>query len=256
MTAVVQRREGFDPRVLRVEVGEGLRAILREPAALFFAVLMPVLFFALFAGLFGGYTSPSGLPAAATMLATYGTFAVVTVMMVNPGVTVADERTRGWLRVKKVSGTPIATTLVAKVVAALPYALLSLLAISAVSLVVAGPVLGLGTWLRLVGVLLLGGLPFALFSLAVGFIASANAAVAVLNAVLFPMVIASGLWIPAEMLPGFVQAIAPVLPTYHLSRLALAQLTGAGGLGHLVALLVSTVVAAALAALAYRNLRV
>jgi ABC-2 type transport system permease protein len=252
----VERREGFDARVLGVEVAEGLRAILREPTALFFSVLMPVLFFALFASMFGGYTSPSGLPSAATMLATYGTFAVTTVMMVNPGVTVADDRTRGWLRVKKVSGTPIATTVAAKVIAALPYALLSLLAISAVSLVIAGPVVGVGTWLRLVGVLLLGSLPFALLSLAVGFVASSNAAVAILNAVLFPMSIASGLWIPPEMLPGFVQAIAPALPTYHLAQLALGQLTGAGGLGHLVALLVSTVVAAAAAGLAYRNLRV
>ncbi|WP_214405328.1 ABC transporter permease [Pseudonocardia lacus] len=260
MTAVVERaverREGFDARVLGVEVAEGLRAILREPTALFFAVLMPVLFFALFAGIFGGYTSPSGLPAAATMLATYGTFTVATVMMVNPGVTVADDRTRGWLRVKKVSGTPIAVSVAAKVIAALPYALLSLLAISAVSLLVAGPVLDVGTWLRLVGVLLLGGLPFALLSLAVGFVASSNATVAILNAILFPMSIASGLWIPPEMLPGVVQAIAPVLPTFHLAQLALGQLTGAGGLGHLVALLVSTVVAAALAGLAYRNLRV
>jgi len=176
--------------------------------------------------------------------------------MVNPGVTVADDRTRGWLRVKKVSGTPIATTVAAKVIAALPYALVSLLAIGAVSLVIAGPVVGIGTWLRLVGVLLLGSLPFALLSLAVGFVASSNAAVAILNAVLFPMTIASGLWIPPEMLPGFVGAIAPALPTYHLAQLALAQLTGAGGLGHLVALLVSTVVGAALAGLAYRNLRV
>jgi ABC-2 type transport system permease protein len=256
MTAVVQRREGFDARVLAVEVAEGLRAILREPTALFFSVLMPVLFFALFAGLFGGYASPTGLPVAATMLATYGTFAATTVMLVNPGVTVADDRTRGWLRVKKVSGAPIGTTIAAKVIAALPYAAGSLLAITAVSLAFAGPVLDLGTWLRLVGVLLLGSLPFALLSLAVGFVASSNAAVAILNAVLFPMSIASGLWMPLEVLPGFVQTIAQVLPTYHLSQLALAQLTGAGGLGHLVALLVSTVVAGAAAGLAYRNLRV
>ncbi|MCO1655833.1 ABC transporter permease [Pseudonocardia humida] len=253
---VVERREGFDARVLGVEVAEGLRAILREPVALFFAVLMPVLFFALFAGIFGGYTSPSGLPVAATMLATYGTFAVATVMMVNPGVTVADDRTRGWLRVKKVSGTPIAVSVAAKVIAALPYALLSLLAISAMSLAISGPVLDVGTWLRVVGVLLLGSLPFALLSLAVGFVASSNATVAILNAILFPMTIASGLWLPPGLLPGFVQAIAPLLPTYHLSQLAQAQMTGAGGLGHLVALLVSTVVAAALAGLAYRNLRV
>jgi ABC-2 type transport system permease protein len=256
MSTVESRPVGFDLRVLGVEVGEGLRAIVREPVALFFSVLMPVLFYVLFAGLFGSYTTPEGIPVAASMVATYGSFAVVSVMLMNPGISVADDRTRGWLRVKKVSAAPMGTTIAAKVLAALPYALVSVVVISAASLVIAGPVLGLGAWLRIVAVLLVGSLPFALLSLAVGFLASSNAAVAILNAILFPMVIASGLWVPLEIMPGWVRTLAEFLPLWHLSQLALDQLTGAGGLGHLVALLVSTVVAAVLAGLAYRNLRV
>ncbi len=244
-----------DVRVLGVEVAEGLRAILREPTALFFSVLMPVMFFALFASLFGGQPAPSGLPVAATMLATYGTFGVVSVMLLNPGISVAEDRTRGWLRVKKVSAAPIGTTIAAKVIATLPYALAVMLAISAVSLLLTGPVLGFGTWLRLVAVLLFGGLPFALLGLAVGFVASSNAAAAILNAVLFPTVIASGLWFPLEWMPTFVQNLAPLLPTYHLAQLALAQLTGGAALVHLLALLITTAVGGFLAGLAYRNLR-
>lgn len=256
MTADVERREGFDARVLAVEVAEGLRAILREPTALFFSVVMPVMFFALFASLFGDQPSASGIPVGATMLATYGAFGVVSVMLVNPGIAVAEDRTRGWLRVKKVSAAPIGSTIAAKVLAALPYALLVLVAITAVSLLTTGPVLTVGTWLRLVAVLLLGSLPFALLSLAVGFVASSNAAVAVLNAVLFPMVVASGLWFPPEMLPAFVGTIAQFLPTYHLGQLALAQLTGAPALGHALALLLTSAIAGVLAGFAYRNLRV
>jgi ABC-2 type transport system permease protein len=117
-------------------------------------------------------------------------------------------------------------------------------------------VLDVGTWLRLVAVLLLGSLPFACLGLAVGFVASANATTAVLNAVLFPMVIASGLWIPLEVLPGWVGGIAQFLPTYHLAQLALAQLTGAPVAGHIGALLVTAGVAATITAFTYRNLRV
>ncbi|WP_219418408.1 ABC transporter permease [Pseudonocardia nigra] len=254
--STVTGREALNLRVLRVEVAEGLRAIVREPVALFFSVLMPVAMFAMFASLFGAGTAPEGIPWAARMLATYGTFGVVSVMLISPGMAVADDRTRGWLRVKKVSAAPIGTTIAAKVIAALPYALASLLAISAVSVALAGPVVEPGAWLRLVGVLLVGSLPFALLGLAIGFVTSSNAAAAVLNAVFFPMVIASGLWFPLDMLPGFVQAVAPFLPTYHLSRLALAQLTGAPALGHLLALLIMTAVGGGLAAWAYRNLRV
>ena len=38
------------------------------------------------------------------------------------------------------------------------------------------------------------------------------------------MSFASGLWIPIEGLPKFVQTIAPALPPYHLNRLALGIL--------------------------------
>jgi ABC-2 type transport system permease protein len=242
--------------VLRVEVGEGLRAILREPTALFFSVLMPVAFYALFTSIFGGGTSANGLPYAATSLATYGTFGVVSVMLLNPGIGVAEDRTRGWLRVKMVSATPIGVSLAARVIAALPYALGVIVAMSVASLLIAGPVLDVGTWLRLVAVLVVGSLPFALFGLAVGFVTSSNAAAAILNAVLFPMVIASGLWFPLEIMPGWVQAVAPLLPTYHLAQLAQAQLTGAPAAGHLLAVLVTTALGALVAGAAYRNLRV
>jgi ABC-2 type transport system permease protein len=242
--------------VLGAEVAEGVRGVVREPAALFFSVVMPVLFFAIFASLYGTAPTPSGLPMVASMLAGFGTFGVVTVMLLNPAISVATERETGWLRVKKVSAAPVGVTIAGKVLAALPYALAVLAALTAVALGVAGPVLGVGTWLRLVAVLLLGALPFACLGLAVGFQASASTTTAVLNAVLFPMVIASGLWLPLDVLPGWVSAVAQFLPTYHLARLALAQLTGAAVLGHLLALLATTAVAGGLAAWSYRNLRI
>ncbi len=239
-------------RVLGVEVAEGLRAILREPTALFFSVVFPVMFFALFASIFG-----SGAGTTGTLLAGYGTFGVVSVMLLNPAITVADERTRGWLRVKKVSGAPVATTIAAKVLAALPYALAVVSALSAVAVLQIGGVPGgVGAWLRLVTVLLLGGVPFALLGLAVGFVASSNATAAILNGVLFPMVIASGLWFPVQILPGFVQAVAPFLPTYHLAQLAHAQTAGGPWASHALALVAMTAVAAGLAATSYRRLRV
>lgn len=242
--------------VLRSETAEGLRKIVREPTALFFSVLMPVAFYALFTGVFGRGVGAGGLPFAITSLAGYGAFGVVSVMLLNPGIGVADDRTRGWLRVKKVSATPIGVVLAARVLAALPYAVGVLLAMSAVSVLLAGPVLDLGTWALLMLALLAGGLPFALFGLAIGFVASTNTAAAVLNAVLFPMVLASGLWIPLELLPGVLQAIAPFLPTYHLAQLAMAPLTGGPVLVPVLALLLTTAVGALLAGRAYRDMAV
>ena len=48
-----------------------------------------------------------------------------------------------------------------------------------------------------------------------------------MNLIYLPMSFLSGLWIPYEVLPAAVKAVAPFLPAYHLGQLAL----GAIGLG-------------------------
>jgi ABC-2 type transport system permease protein len=108
-------------------------------------------------------------------------------------------------------------------------------------------------WLRLVAVLALGALPFGLIGLAVGLRFTPNATTALLQALLIPMAVASGLWFPLDQLPDLVQRIAPSLPAYHLAQVALAQVDG-GSIGtNVVVLGVTTLGAAVLAGLAYRR---
>lgn len=61
---------------------------------------------------------------------------------------------------------------------------------------------------------------FLLLGYAIGYYFSPNTAPALLNLVFFPMSFASGVFIPLQFLPKFVQDIAPYLPTYHLAQLA------------------------------------
>lgn len=241
-------------QILAVEVRDELYGIIREPAAVFFSIAMPVGFFALFAGLFGG---PSDGPVsnATMMLASFGAFGVISVALLNPGIGVAEDRERGWLRVKRVSPVPVSTTLAAKVAASLPVAFGVYAAMSVTAVAMGTFDTNLGTWLAIAGVLLLGSLPFALLGLAVGFSASGRAAPAIINAIFLPMAIAGGLWMPIEALPQIVQQIAPALPTYHVSQLGLGVLLGEPVLDHVVALLATTAVTAAAAAIAYRSSR-
>src|SRR5690606_2137920 len=164
-------------RIFGVEVRDELLSIFREPTALFFTVVMPVAFFALFATMFGG-DGGFGVDS----VATYGAFGVLAVVLTNPGVSLADARERGWTRVKQADGIALGLTLSAKVTAALPYAIITLTGIALVARFTAGP-LPIGQVLRVVGVLILGALPFSLFSLAIGARLSTNAATSVLNAV-------------------------------------------------------------------------
>jgi ABC-2 type transport system permease protein len=55
---------------------------------------------------------------------------------------------------------------------------------------------------------------------AIGYVAGPNAAPAVVNLVYLPLAFASGLFLPPEQLPVFVQRVAPYLPTYHYAQLA------------------------------------
>lgn len=238
-------------RIFFAEVRDELLGIVREPAALFFSVLMPVGFFALFAAMFGNAGDGMGIES----LANYGAFGVLAVVMMNPGIGLADARERGWLRVQRVSGTPLATTLAAKVTAAMPYALGVLVSITAVSLGFGLFEFDAWTVTRVFLALIVGALPFSLISLAVGAKMSPNASTAVLNAMLFPTVIASGLWFPLEIMPDFMQKIAVYLPPYHVAQLALAQTNGGVWIGHLAYLLGTAVVCAGLAAMAYRTAR-
>lgn len=244
----------MNARVFGVELTDELRGIVREPAALFFSIVMPVAFFALFVSLFGKFSS-GGVSAGTSMVATFGAFGVISVVLMNPGIGVAADRERGWLRAKQVSAVPVGVTLAAKVVAALPYAagvLLAMMATAAATGSLDAPVPAL---LRMLAVLVVGALPFALLSLAIGFQLGSGAAAAVLNAILIPTAVVSGLWMPLSMMPAFFGDIARFLPTYHLAELARAQLTGAPVLTHVLVLLGTTVVTAALAALSYRHAR-
>ncbi len=109
--------------------------------------------------------------------------------------------------------------------------------------------------LRVFVVLVLGAMPFALFSLAVGARAGTTASAAILNAILMPMVVLSGLWFPHEIMPEWVVSIGQVLPTYHLAELAMVQVDGGAWLGHLAVLGLTAVAGAILAGLAYRTAR-
>ncbi|OZM70146.1 ABC transporter [Amycolatopsis antarctica] len=242
-------------RIFRVELSEDLKGIVREPAALFFSVVLPVAFFAVFASIFGAQQS-GPLPGGTIMLATFGAYGVLAVTLMNPGIGVATDRQIGWLRAKRVSAVPPWLTLSAKVAAALPYAAgvfgAMVLASALTGTLDASP----GQLVRVGAVLLVGSLPFALLGLAVGFQAGTNAAVAILNGVLMPCAVVSGLWMPLEILPAFFGDVAVFLPTYHLSQLAQAQLDGGETLVHVLFLLGTAVVAGALAAASYRRARI
>jgi ABC-2 type transport system permease protein len=251
---------------LRARAAHGLRLYALEAKYEFFKVLrlpayslptlaFPTLFYVMFSLAFGARQS-AGVPMSAYMLATYGAFGVIGAALFGFGVGVAVERGQGWLLLKRASPMPAGAYFAAKVAMALLFATLIVLSLFALGAGLNGVRLAAGTWLALGAILVAGALPFCAMGLAFGTWCGPNSAPAVVNLVYLPMAFGSGLWMPVQILPGFLQDLAPALPPYHLAQLALKTLgadLGRPAALHVGALAAVTVLSLGLAWLGYRR---
>lgn len=102
--------------------------------------------------------------------------------------------------------------------------------------------------------LMVGVVPFMLMGLFIGFLLTAKAAIAVSQVVFFPMAIVGGLLMPPAILPDFVEAISPFVPTRGVAEVLWAITAGTTpNVVALVSLAVWTVASAAGAVWAYRR---
>ncbi|MFL5344599.1 MAG: ABC transporter permease [Hyalangium sp.] len=243
-------------RIYALEVKAEFLKLLRSPTFVVPTLVAPLLFYVIFGLTFAKQYLSNNIRVPTYMLATYGTFGVVGVSLFSFGVGIATERAQGWLILKRVSPMPPEAFFIAKIIMATMFNLLIVVMLFILGATLGGARLEPQQWLTLGGVLLLGSLPFTALGLAMGYFAGANTSPALANLIYMPMSFASGLWLPLEMLPSFVQRISVFMPPYHFAQLALRQI-GAGRGGnpwvHVLALLGFTVVFIALAVVGYRR---
>ncbi len=243
---------------LRVYVTEAKYEIIKQmriPAFMIPTIGFPIMFYVLF-----GLVMPSGgnnARAAATyMLATYGAFGVIGISLFALGVGVAVERGQGWLAVKRASPLPVSAYFTAKYVTTLVISTVLMLLMCIIGAVFGHVRMLPSQWIALLATETLGAIPFCAMGLAVGYLAGPNSAAAIVNVIYLPMAFFSGLFIPAEMLPRFLQGFAVALPPYHLGRLALDAVgvePASHAPGHIVALLGFGALFTIVALIAYRR---
>jgi ABC-2 type transport system permease protein len=192
----------------------------RIPAFSVTSLALPILFFTFFGLPFARLTSPDGVSLGAFMLASFGAYGVGSVMVYGFGIGVANERAQRTDLLVRATPLPPAIYLLAKVLVALLFALVSVLALIGYGMVVGGIRQPAAVWGAMVLRLLAGSLPFIALGFWIGYASGPHAAPAVANFVYLPLAFASGFFLPIHQLPGFVQQIAPYLPTYHLAQLA------------------------------------
>lgn len=179
---------------------------------------MPLMFYCFFA---------LGMPASGTfhlptyLLATYGTFGVMSACLFGVGANLAHERRLGWMEMKKVSPLSGGAYLFGKIAANLVFCVAVELLLLATGLLFGHVRLTVWEGVCILGVLALGAIPFAALGVALGYLVHGSSAPATLNMINLPMAFCSGLWVPMMFLPPFLQKVAQFLPSYHLSKLAL-----------------------------------
>ena len=204
-------------RACLVEARCELLRMWREPAFCLPVLGFPAMFYLLFAVVLN-----RGNPGAAGyLLASYGAFGVIGAAMFGFGVTIAVDRDRGYLRLRRTLPTPPGSLLLARMTMAMLFAAAISLLLAALAATAGGVRLAPAQWAGLALVNMAGVLPFAAIGLWIGTLVGGNAAPALLNVLYLPMAFLSGLWLPLSMLPGWLAKLAPAWPAYHLGQLAL-----------------------------------
>jgi ABC-2 type transport system permease protein len=206
--------------------------LMRSPAFAVPVVLFPLMFYGLF-GLVLGRHGPAADPEAARhLLATYIAFGCVAPGLFGIGVTIALDRDRGLLELKRALPMPPGVYLAAKLVTAMLFAAVVSLLLMLVGATVGQVVLAITQWVGLLILAVLGVIPFCGLGLMVGGAVQGQAAPAVLNLIYVPMSFLSGLWVPLSELPHVLAQLAPIWPAYHLAKLTQSVLgEGSAGFG-------------------------
>jgi ABC-2 type transport system permease protein len=187
----------------------------------------PTMFYVLFGlvlnsnGMIGSMRVPTYL------IATYGTFGVMGASLFGTAAGLASDRGLGWLQVKRASPMPPFAYFTAKVVTSMIFSAIIVVALFVLGYAFGGVRMPVAEFARLLGMLVVGSLPFSAMGLALGYFAGPNSAPAMINLIYLPMSFCSGLWMPIMFLPKIVRQIAVFMPPYHLAQLALG-FVGAG----------------------------
>ena len=228
---------------LVAESGAEILKTVRAPEFIVPTLMIPMVFYALF-----GILIADSNKNAVYLLATYGIFAVMGPSIFGFGVSVANERDRGWLQIKRASPSHAINYICAKVITTVLFATLALMPVYLIAGLFGDVTLTRSTWILLYISHILAVLPFILIGLSLGFSFGSNGTVAISNIVFLGLSIFGGLWFPVSIFPNLMQKLATFTPSYHLSQLSLAVVNPLNGhdsyLNFAVALLMTALFAA------------
>jgi ABC-2 type transport system permease protein len=206
------------PMLARQSVAQA-RMFLRTPAVSAISFAMPLMLFLFFGLPARGVPYLPGVDLGTFMLASFGAYAVSSVMVFNYGITIALDRGQKVDVLMRASPLPGGIYLLARTITALALGLVGLLVLFGVA-IVTGIELPAATWFDMGLRLMVGAVPFIGLGFALAYLLSPSAAPAVANLLFIVIAFGSGMLIRIDQMPDFMAAVAPFLPTYHYAQLA------------------------------------
>ncbi|MPZ90676.1 MAG: ABC transporter permease [Actinobacteria bacterium] len=196
------------------------KAFWRNPAAAFFTFAFPLLFLVIFSTLLGGGTSPSPtgeeIESTTYFIPAILSFAVVTACFTNIAIGISFSRDEGIL--KRLRGTPCPgwVYLAGRVLHAVFVNLILVVIVLIFGQVFYGVDIPLDTVAAFVLTLVLGAGAFCALGLAATCaVPNAEAAPAVVNVMVLPLLFLSGTFIPIGDAPQWIQTFAGLFPIKH-----------------------------------------
>jgi ABC-2 type transport system permease protein len=232
-------------------------AFWRNPAAAFFTFVFPLMFLFIFNTVFDANDIP--VPGGAVDTSTFYVpailaFSVISATYTNIAMTVVFSRDEGLL--KRLRGTPLPSLsyLVARILQAMGITLVLVVIVVAAGTLIYGAELEAEKVPWLIVSLLAGSACFCALGLAItGFVPNADAAPAVINASILPLLFISNVFIPTADAPSWMNDLASLFPVVHFADSLIAAFNpfepGSGfDLKHLLVLLGWTVAGVAISA--------
>ncbi len=204
------------------------RAFWRNPASAFFTFAFPLMFLVIFTAIFSGNTTNNPFAGTEIKVSDYyipaiATFSIITATYTNLAMSITFLRDGGIL--KRVRGTPLPgwAYMFGRIVHAILVSILLVGIVIAFGVVFYGATVPTDRLLPFIVTIVVGAASFSALGLAVaGVVPNADAAPAVVNASILPLLFLSGVFIALPSGNPWYVVVAKLFPVYHFAHALLS----------------------------------